>query len=460
MVRRNASILVGSTLERWIPLLSILIVPACGGSGNTNPNRGVTDGGESGDDATADASSDGPVPPPIDGSTDATMMPYDSGPPTDGESASDARPDGSGDGGFVEATHSTPIVTPNGGPILAAPELVTITYADDTNRATEEAVGAFLPKSQWLLTVGKEYGIGAGTSANVELAQNAPTTIDDSAIQSFVAGLVQDGTAPDPVRDAGDAGAGDGGVVSPAVYMIYFPTTTNVTVGNSTLCDISSGGYHYESSVLANGHSFAYAVVSPCAMGVPAAPPQNIAWIASHEFIEASTDPYPVTAPGYVITDSSQPWGGIGGEVGDLCTYLLPQWSEGPYTALQRVYSNASAKAGGSPCIPTPEPYYGVDVEPQTYVAIAPGAMKTFDVTGWSTAPVAPWAMTTSSYAVQGSAAPTLSLGTSLLQNGATTTLTVTMPAGTASQTYVDVYVFSEMSANDYTTAIVGVYTP
>ena len=233
-----------------------------------------------------------------------------------------------------------------------------------------------------------------------------------------------------------------------------------MTVDGSTLCTISSGGYHFESGVTANGHSFAYAVVSPCPQGLPVAAPQNITWAASHEFIESCTDPYPVSNPGYVILDTTQPWAGIGGEVGDLCTYVFPQWTEGSYTALQRVYSNAAAGAGADPCIPSPGTYFAADVEPQTFVAVAAGASTTFQLTGWSTAAIAPWSLSTASFAVQGTAQPTLTLGASTLQNGQKTTLTVGIPAGTPSSTVVDVLVTSSEGNVDYTTAVVGVYVP
>ena len=355
-------------------------------------------------------------------------------------------------GPFTEAPHSGPVVTANGGPVLAAPLLVTVTYSDDPNRATEEKLGAFMVKSSWLATAGKEYGVGNGTSADVELTQAAPATIDDSGIQSLLASLITAGTAPDPVVDGSAA-------VSSAVYMLYVPVTTSVTVGGSTLCQISGGGYHYESAVQAHGHSFAYAVVSPCP-GLPAPAPENIVWAASHELIEACTDPYPVSTPGYVMLDPMQPWSAIGGEVGDLCTYVLPQWSEGGYTYLQRAYSNASAAAGGAPCIPSPGPYFGTDVEPQTFVSVAAGKSATFQVKGWSTAAVPAWSLSASSYPVQGMAQVGITFGSNFLDNGQATTLTVDMPAGTASSTYVDVLVTSQNQAGDYSTAIVGVYVP
>jgi len=376
----------------------------------------------------------------------------------------DARPDGPHDAGlrdvaeepeagpFAEAPHSGPVITDNGGPVLANPLLVTITYSDDTNRAYEEALGAFMVKSKWLATVGKEYGVGLGTSANVELTATSPTTIDDTTIQSLVASLITAGTAPDPRADGGAETTG-------AAYMFYFPSTTSVTVGGSTLCDISGGGYHYESEVNANGHSFVYGVVSPCP-GLPAPPPENIVWAASHEFIEAATDPYFLSAPGYVLLDTTQSWSSIGGEVGDLCTYVLPQWSEGPYSFLQRVYSNASAAAGGDPCIPSPGTFFGADVEPQTFVALPAGQSTTFQVKGWSTAPVGAWSIYTSQYPVQGSAMVNAALGSNTLENGQTTTLTVQMPAGSASGSYTDIYVTSQGTGSGYTTALAGVYVP
>jgi hypothetical protein len=356
----------------------------------------------------------------------------------------------------TDAGHALPIVTDNGGPVLATPLLVTITYADDGNRAFEEALGAFMPTSSWLASSGKEYGVGPGTSANVELAENAPPTIDDSDIQTKILGLIAAGTAPDPLADAG----APAGTFSQAAYIFYVPATTNVTVVGSTLCQISSGGYHYESSATVNGHTIAYAVVSECNQGLPVAPPQDITWAASHEFIETCTDPYPLSAPGNVILDPNQPWAAIGGEVGDLCTFVFPQASEGSYTALQRVYSNASAAAGGDPCLPSSVPYFAAAVVPQAFVALAGGQSATFQLTGWSTATVPPWSISASPYVVQGTTQPSVTLGTSTLAAGQTTTMTVTMPAGAASNTEVDIYVTSQSGNVDYTTTLAGVYVP
>jgi hypothetical protein len=88
------------------------------------------------------------------------------------------------------------------------------------------------------------------------------------------------------------------------------------------------------------------------------------------------------------------------------------------------------------------------------------GGQTTFHLTGWSTAPVPAWSLQTYPYPVQGQATASVTLGSSTLQNGQTTTLTVGMPAGTASGTYVDVIIYSMQNANDYTASVVGVYVP
>ncbi|MGH7297880.1 MAG: hypothetical protein ACRELB_23270, partial [Polyangiaceae bacterium] len=356
----------------------------------------------------------------------------------------------------TDAGHALPIIPNNGGPVLSSPLLVTITYADDANRAFEEALGAFMPTSSWLSGAGKEYGVGPGTSAKVELTENAPITIDDSAIQTKILGLISDGTAPDPLADAGAAA----GTFSQAAYVFYVPATTNVTVVGSTLCQISSGGYHYESSATVNGHTIAYAVVSECAQGLPVQPPQDLAWAASHEFIETCTDPYPLSAPGYVILDPNEPWSAIGGEVGDLCTYVFPQASEGGYT-LQRVYSDAAVAAGGDPCLPSTVPYFAAAVSPEQFVPVSAGQSTTFTLTGWATGSVPPWSLSAYPYVVQGGgSSPSLVLGTNMLSAGQTTTLKVSVAAGTPSNTVVDLYVTSQSGNVDYTTAIAGIYVP
>ncbi len=355
---------------------------------------------------------------------------------------------------FHEAAHWLPSVPFNGGPVLAAPTIVTVTFADDPNRAADEAFDRYVAGSSWLADVGAEYGVGDGREVPAELPSTSPAQIDDTGVQNLLAGLLQDGGLPGLDQDGG--APSDGGVqLESAVYVLYFPPSTAVSLGGQPLCTASSGGYHGEAG--ASGRRFAYAVVGNCPDALPVSPTATLEWTASHEIIEACTDPFPESHSAWAIADPTAPWGEVGGEVGDLCSFLLPQWSADGHT-LQRVWSNASASDGGSPCLPAAEPYYGADVEPSGYVAADAGSNVTFTVTGWSTAPVPDFYLYAAPYA--GSFKPTLTPGTTYLNNGGATTLTVGIPAGTPSGSYALAVLEAAESQNDFTGTLVGVYVP
>ena len=154
-------------------------------------------------------------------------------------------------------------------------------------------------------------------------------------------------------------------------------------------------------------------------------------------------------------------WSYFSGEVGDLCSFVAPQWAEGGYTQLQRVYSNTSAAAGGDPCLPAMGPYYATDVEPQTWVSVPAGSSTSFSVVGWSTAMVPTWALSAQGYITSPQTfSPGTSLTAGMLNNGQTATLTVSVPAGTASDSFAMVLVGSADSNTSYQYSLVGIYVP
>jgi hypothetical protein len=386
--------------------------------------------------------------------------------------------DATPDGAFESASHTLSTIPNNGGPVLAHPLVVTVTYADDPNRSYVEGLGAYLATSPWLSTVGAEYGVGTGSSKNVELTQNAPHAISDAEVQALVESLVHAGTAPDPEAgvvgaqvapdpDGGaiDAGAdawdgvGDAGppVEMPeAIYMMYFPATTAVTAFGAPLCQESAGGYHAQTALTSFGQAFAYAVVSRC----PASSQADFTKVASHELIESATDPSSGSLA-WAISDPNNPWWYFGGEVGDLCALLEPQWSEGGYTGIQRVYSNASVAVGGDPCLPSSSAYYGTTLTPSEAVAINAGGTATFTIAGWSTAPVDDWRLKAISFTAQpASFKPVFDVSQSKLNNGGKATLTVSVPAGSTSGSYALGLVESSGKATDYTTTLFEIYVP
>jgi len=331
---------------------------------------------------------------------------------------------------------------------------VTITYSNDSNRATEEAFDAFIVTSNWLATVGPEYGIGAGTNVNVELPSTAPSSIDQDGVPSDLAALIQAGTAP------GYPSSG-GVTLQNAIYMIFYPSTTALSVNGSALCNFANG-YHQEAT-LSGGQSFTYGVIQDCTPSISITHAQSIEWATAHEFIESCTDPLPMSHPAYVISDTTNPWHALGGEVADLCEAVLPQWSEGSYAYIQRVFSNQAAAAGGDPCVPPVDPFYTTDVEakglsPETVPEVAAGSQAVFNLTGWSTGQVPTWNVKWGVYS--GTFTPTLTSSVTTLNNGLTGTLTVGVPSSAASGDYVVIEVGSEVSASNNTAAFIGVAVP
>jgi hypothetical protein len=436
-------------------LPSVAVSLACGGAVNTAPDAQI--GADAGMDVFVYVPPDTGVLPDA---TEEPSVPVEAGPGPDAP--------------FQPATHMPILIPDNGGPVFASPTLVTITYADDPERSFAEAIGAYLVQSPWLKAVGPEYGIGLGTHVPHELADNAPSAISDLDIQSLIGSLIVAGTVPVPsggpavtsydYNDAGMPTAGPAAVLIPAIYMFYVPaSTTESVMPGVTICDISGGGYHSMAAGTYGGQTFTYAVITAC----PNLPPDFVQQAVSHEFIEAATDPaatdpaYNIAQQSFTIDNQTSPWSLFGGEVGDLCSVVEPQWAEGGYTALQRVYSNASAIKGGDPCLPAIEPYFATDVEPQTFVGVPAGHSATFSVTGWSTAAVPDWDLGVSAVTNQPSTfMPMHAIGASLFNNGQTTTLTVTVPQGTPSASYAILAVTSAQSQAYYSGSLVGVYVP
>jgi hypothetical protein len=430
---------------------------------DSGANRDATDGAS---DAAKDAATDGAR----DGGVDAATLDATADGPRD---ASDA-----GEAGFVAAAHTLPIIPDQGGPELTHPLLVTVTYANDAQRSFVEQLGAYLMTSPWIAAVGPEYGIAQGTHLNVELPMSAPASITGTEIQSLVASLVHAGTLPDSdagvvarevrlnvdggLADAGpDAwdGGGDGGPpvrMPQIIYMMYFPPSTAITLEGTPLCGTTGGGYHYQTPLSSYGQAFSFAVVTEC----PGSSQAELVQVTSHELIEAATDPSQGDFA-YSISDVYDPWSYFGGEVGDLCSLLSPQWSEGGYSGIQRVYSDTAAAAGGDPCLPAPEPYYGTTLAPGTAVPIASGGMVSFDFTGWSSAPVADWSLSAAPYiSSPPSFTPQFQISTMTLNNGGTGTITISVPAGAAPGSYAFATFYSYYSETDYTTSLIEVYVP
>jgi len=247
-----------------------------------------------------------------------------------------------------------PQVVTAGGPVLAEPVIVPVFFANDdpTEKAALEDFYAQLGGSSYFLATGQEYGVGAATATPpVEVAEMPDGTLDDSAIQTWLAGKLN---ADDPLFPA---------PTQNSVYMLDYPANVTITLksgmGTSESC-MSFGGYHQGIRLDAtHGRmNVAYAVIPRCsgAQGLDVLATTTSA--ASHELVEAATDPYPQNLPGFGQVDDDHLYWMFaigGGEVGDLCAQDPTSFQQLPgldYT-VQRSWSNASAMAGHDPCVPT-----------------------------------------------------------------------------------------------------------
>jgi hypothetical protein len=234
-----------------------------------------------------------------------------------------------------------PQVASLGGSVLHTPVLQSITFSGyDQIAAIDDFVATIGTTSYWPSAVG-EYGVGTPTvQAPVHLAEAAPTTIDDSAIQTWLQQKVA-------------AGGGFMPASASALYVISYPASTTITLQGMTSCT-QFGGYH--SSTTIGGVTVAYAVVPECTYpGMTTL--QTITSAASHELAEACTDPSPFASPAYAQPDDAHTYMAVilgGGEIGDMCAQFPSSFFTPPGYAymVQRPWSNAAASAGRDPCQP------------------------------------------------------------------------------------------------------------
>jgi hypothetical protein len=230
------------------------------------------------------------------------------------------------------------------GPVLMAPRLVPVFFADyDPMQAMtlvdlENKIGTSM---FWSALA--EYGVGPGmTLPPVMLTEMSPGNIDDSAIATWLSGKLN---ANDPAWPANDGNT---------VYILHYPSSNNITLQGQTSCN-SFEGYHSNTQLDANHMSLdaAYAVIPDCQIGL-----DSLTTTISHELAEAASDPYPMGAPAYAQTDGYHAeWMrlGGGGEIGDMCVGFNSSYTmlpDLPY-AVQRFWGDKASKAGHDFCQPS-----------------------------------------------------------------------------------------------------------
>jgi hypothetical protein len=466
---RNGMAVVGT--------LSLVALIGCGGktavesTTGTIKGTGATAGSASTTGASTTTSTSGST-----GTTGTTSTAASSS-GTTGTAASSTS-SGSTTGTFQTAAHSDFPQVPNNSGVqtLQHAQVVTITYAGDARVADIEDFDSWLAASPWLAEVGADYGVLAGKNiANVHLTETVPAAITDDEIQTLLVGKLNSGILPPP-----GTVLPDGTTVSEPVYSLFFPQGTRITLGTGAQAAQSCqsfGGYHSSFIFFPGGHgpgvNVAYAVLPQCSGFAPGFTNfQGVEVAMSHELIEAATDPYPQSNPGFSIQSYSSPWAFIPGEVGDLCVgqnYLETVGTK--QYGLQRSWSNSAAAAhpGKSPCVPAaPGAFFNVATDLVQTQTAAAGSTVTYKVTAWSDRVMTQeWGVFVSPY--QGNFYPRFTLDSAptathpsgqhsdqnsrspiFMKNGDTATLKVTIPASTASQSATILIIGSGLTAASY----------
>ncbi len=255
-------------------------------------------------------------------------------------------------------TLTLPQVHNSGGQVLGTPTMIAVTFqtpdggADPLAPMADDFI-AKLPGTAFS-RLAQEYGVnGLAAGAPIHSSLQLSGTVDDALWQDHLASEIAQGLD------------GFGSAPADALYILIIPPGVTVTASGQTGC-VDFGGYHSAVS-LSGPAKVAYAVVARCPAGFNGENESNsVTAVASHEILEAATDPY------YTLDDAA--WANVdnaalafglifGGEIADLCLDSLPVFytpPDLPYV-VQRVWSNQAALAGQDPCVPSPsagEPFF------------------------------------------------------------------------------------------------------
>jgi len=385
---------------------------------------------------------------------DATAWwPTDAAVPTDGATSTT----------YPAFLPSTPRIVNRGGPVITAPVFVPIVFPGDPY-VTE--INAFLaavgPSEYWRQTT-SEYGVGPATTVPAtvcpDISPDGGPALDECIA---LTGLMPSdaGVGDAELRDASDAGERS---ARQPIYIFFLPEAFQGTVFGEPLGCFGGayGGIHsYET--LSDGQMVVVAVVGRCpAPNYPSLSELDfVTSLASHEMVEAATDPYPFVLTGYAgIDDQHLDWwgpnfGASDDDLGDMCEVL--RGANPPYIhpaepalssfSVQRTWSNAAFAAGHDPCVPqfpgevyvnamavTPDaidrsvagfgfyPYVGS----MPAVRVPVGGQATVDLALYADGnPGAPWAVTASGSSVG------LTVNPPTGQNGDILKLTISVPEG------------------------------
>jgi hypothetical protein len=255
---------------------------------------------------------------------------------------------------FEEAPHpAVAQVVSGGGHVLAHPRVMTISWSTDPRGPILDQLAQELTQTSYWAATTSEYGVGPLTVATpVHLTDAIPMMYTDTEFTNLI---VQNTTGTNPPWGPPDTNT---------IYIIAIPPEVTFDDQGAQCCG-AYGGYHSETRV--NGVRVPYAIACACAgfNGKETTDVTDLTVSASHELIEAATDPYVMSQPAFSGADDDHAvWTLItSGEVGDMCEFntdanIIPADGQ---LMVQRTWSNLAAAAGQNPCVPSTGTYYGVE---------------------------------------------------------------------------------------------------
>jgi len=289
-----------------------------------------------------------------------------------GDGGGDEQPEPPDDGPWPAAHYPMPLMIDEGGSVIAAPKIVTVTFTGNPDVAALQAFDdQFVEGTPWWTAVTAGYKIGAATAGGhyilPDTVSNTSLDDDQGQVGTIVTEAITSGALPTP-----DANT---------IFVLYFPSTTTITIQGGQNCT-SFGAYHNAVDLTTDGGTVpvVYAVIANCPE--PPATDQTMAATTddvSHEIIEASTDPGVGTDPTWCgfnnawfrnpVAPGSPPQPALL-EVADVCQSSRTV-TDSFGNVLARAWVNAAAMASTDPCQPEEpgEIFYSVAVPTTTETA-------------------------------------------------------------------------------------------
>lgn len=414
----------------WLTPAALVALAACSESNPEEMTDAMASGGASiGDASQVDAAAGGGAGATTDHDASIADASIEAGSSGAGGGTGDAQDGGAnaGSGGeagadFVPAHHRPfPLVTAHGGPVLQKVELVPIYFVGDPLIPDLEAFNTWIVSSDYWKTIGADYDVVAGTRLPAVQVTTAPgASITDLQVANWIDAHIADGSLPKPSTNT--------------LFALFYPAATTVTSGSSKSCS-GFAGLH-QSAMVSNAMftgKVPFVIIPRCSFS-PGDELEIATDVASHEYVEAATDPLSTSDPAwYLDGKTGQPleaWQMLNGlEVADLCENQSYDVVDG--FTVQDSWSNSAAQAGNNPCQPSDpkHPFFMVSAENTIYHAQA-GATVMVKGVAWSNMPAPDWELGINwGYTPDSNFDGHATLSRTTVNNGDEVTVAVTIPA-------------------------------